>query len=43
MSSCGFFPLATGVTSVTFHVLIYYFNCALTRYLIMPREQIHKF
>ena len=43
MSPCGFFPLPTGLTSVSFHVLIYYFNCAITRDLIMPREQIHKF
>lgn len=35
--------LPEGVTSVSFHVLIYYFNCALTRDLIMPREQIYKF
>lgn len=42
-SPCGFSPLPTGVTSVSFHVLIYYFNCALTRDLIMPREQIYKF
>lgn len=41
MSPCGFFPLPTGVTSVSFHVLIY-FNCTLTRDQIMPREQIHK-
>lgn len=41
--SCGFFPLPIGVTSVSFHVLIYSFNCALTRDLIMPREQLHKF
>lgn len=43
MSPCGFSPLPTGVTSVSFHVLIYYFNCALTRDLIMPREHIYKF
>lgn len=31
------------MTSVSFHVLIYYFNCALTRDLIMLRGQIYKF
>lgn len=31
------------MTSVSFHVLIYYFNCALTRDLITLREQIYKF
>lgn len=42
-SPCGSSPLPAGVTSVLFNVLIYYFNCALTRDLIMPREQIYKF